>query len=192
MQRISVLHPITCASIVIAVIIATVTDVTYAALQSQQSKFTGSTIQTATANLLVSQDGTVYSTSQTGFMFSNVIPGGSLTPSNGHPFHLKKTGGTALSLKLAVSSTPANVDNVDLTKVNVLITPQIGQTQSFTPQSLIDSYATGGTLLTNYPVLYSGYNTQFTIQVSMAKDAFSGFSATIGTIGFSFTGVTVI
>lgn len=192
MQRISVLRPITRASIVIAVILATVTGVTYAALQSQQSKFTGSTIQTATANLLVSRDGTIYSNSETGFLFSNVIPGGSLTPSNGYPFHLKNAGGTALSLKLAVSSTPTNTDNVDLTKVNVLITPQIGQTQTFTLQSLIDSYATGGIALTNYPVLFSGNNTGFTIQVSMASSAFTGASATIGTIDFSFTGATVI
>lgn len=193
MQSRTLVNPIARVSFVVAVVVSLLTGITYAALQSQQSKFTGSTIQTATANLQVSQDGTTYSNIQTGFNFGNVIPGGALAPSNGYPIYLKNAGGTALTPKFAVSSTPTNPDGVDLTKVMVhLNSTASGQTQIFSLQSLIDSNATGGTSLTILPVLFTTQTHPFTIQVSMAKDAFTGGSASIGTIDFSFLGVAAI
>ena len=193
MQRRTIIRPFVRASLVISLTLGLVTGVTYAALQSQQSKFTGSTIQTATANLLVSQDGVNFSNSQAGFTFANVIPGGSLAPANGYSIILKNAGGTALALKLAVSSTPTNLDNVDLTKVFVnLASTNNGPIMSIPLQALIDSQATGGYAITNPAVLFAGNTHQYILQVSMAKDAFAGPSATIGAIDLSFSGVTVL
>ena len=79
-----------------------VSGVTFAILQSQQIKLTGNTIQTATANLVLSPDGVNYSSSQTGFTFSNLVPGGSAMPTCGYTFYLKNTGGTPLALKFAL------------------------------------------------------------------------------------------
>lgn len=194
MQRRLFIKPIARASLIITLMLGLVTGITYAALQSQQSKFTGSTIQTATANLLVSQDGTTFSNSQSGFTFANVIPGGSLAPANGYSITLKNAGGTALALKLAVSSTPTNIDNVDLSKVFVHLSSTTTGAQNMTIplQTLIDGSATGGYALTNPAVLFSGNTYQYILQVSMAKDAFAGPSATIGAIDLSFSGTTVL
>ena len=193
MQYRIIIKPIIRASLAITLMLGLVTGVTYAALQSQPSKFTGSTISTATANLQISQDGTTYSNIQTGFSFANVIPGGPVAPANGYFVFLKNAGGTALALKLAVSSTPTNPDNVDLTKVNVLLSSTSnGQTTSIPLQTLIDSNATGGFALPNPAVLFSGNTLQYVLQVSMAKDAFVGPSANIGAIDFSFSGATVL
>ncbi|MDL2342265.1 MAG: hypothetical protein QFB87_04280 [Patescibacteria group bacterium] len=191
MQRRVSINPIAKGTVVIAALLGLLSGVTYAALQGQ-SKFTGSTIQTATANLVVSRDGTTFSNSQSGMTFNNVIPGGSLSPSAGYPVYMKNAGGTPLSLKLAVSSTPTNPDTVDLTKVNVVLTSTAsGQSQTFSLQSLIDSHTTGGSAITILPVLFPEQTHPFILQVSMAKDAFSGTSASIGAIDFSLTGVAV-
>lgn len=192
MQRTSFINPLAKAGLTIAVALALITGVTYAALQSPQNKFTGSTIQTATANLLISRDNSSFSNTQSGFSFANVIPGGSLTPSPGYPIYLKNAGGTPLALKLAISSTPTNPDGADLTKVNVVLTSTAsGQIQTLSLQSLVDSYAVGGTAITLVPVLFQEQTHPFTLQVSMAKDAITGPSATIGVIDFSVTGYAV-
>src|SRR5438309_2343932 len=106
---------------VVAGVVIVVSGVTFAALQSQQDKLTGNTIETATANLQLSTDGSNYATSQAGFDFSNIVPGGQAVPQSGYNVYLKNSGGTPLALKLAVSSTPSNPSNVDLNKVNVIL-----------------------------------------------------------------------
>ena len=68
---------------VAAAVVVTVSGVTFAALQSQQNKLTGNVIQTATANLQLSTDGVHYGNSQTGFIFSGLVPGGSAVPASG-------------------------------------------------------------------------------------------------------------
>lgn len=176
---------------VIAAVVIIVSGVTFAALQSQQDTLTGNTIETATANLQLSTDGTNYSNTHAGFDFNNLIPGGSAVPTAGYSFYLKNGGGTSLALKMAVSSVPANPDGVDLSKVNVLLTPVgLGTgAQSFTLQSLISGAATG--LAINSGNLASGAVQQFKLQVSMASDAVSGSSASLGNIDFSFSGTAV-
>lgn len=182
------INPLTRAILIIAVLLSLVGGVTFAALQSQ-SKLTGSTIQTATANLLIGRDATNLANTQAGYSFTNLIPGGTLTPSNGYPVYLKNAGGTPLSLKFAVSGTPSNPSNVDLTKVSVHINSiSSGQTQIFTLQSLIDSNATGGLTMTLVSVLFPDQLQPLTMQVSMAADAFGGQSAAIGAIDFVITG----
>ncbi|MDB5169504.1 MAG: hypothetical protein JWO41_860 [Candidatus Saccharibacteria bacterium] len=183
--------PIMRAVLVVAAVAVVTGGVTFAGLQSQQSKLTGNVIQTATANLQVSNDGTTYSNSQTGFVFANLIPGGQAMPSGGFPVYLKNAGGTPLSLKLAVSSPPSNPDNADLSKVNVILKLTTGQSQTFSMQSLIDSSTTGGATITSPSQLNPNVVSQYTLQIQMASDAVTGPSATIGNIDFSFSGTAV-
>ncbi|MBC7707975.1 hypothetical protein H7Y63_02025 [Polaromonas sp.] len=191
MQRRIFINPIARGTLFIALLLGILSGVTYAALQGQ-SKFTGSTIQTATANLVVSRDGTTFSNTQSGLAFMNVIPGGTLSPSPGYPVYLKNAGGTPLSIKLGVSSTPTNPDGVDLAKVSVVLTSTAsGQAQTFSLQSLIDSNATGGAIVSILPVLFQQQVHPFTLQVSMTTDAFSGPAASIGAIDFTVTGNAV-
>lgn len=182
------INPLTRTVLIVAVLLSLIGGVTFAALQSQ-SKLTGSTIQTATANLLVGRDTTNLANSQAGYSFTNLVPGGTLTPNGGYPVFLKNAGGTPLALKFAVSSTPSNPNGVDLTKVLIhLNSTASGQTQSFTLQSLIDNNATGGSTITLLPVLFADQIHPFTMQVSMANDAFGGQTATIGAIDFVVIG----
>ena len=161
--------------------------VTFAVLQSQQNTLTGNTIETATANLQLSTDGTNYSDTQAGFDFANIILGGPAQPVTGYPFYLKNSGGAPLSLKLAVTSAPSNPDNVDLTKVSVILTT-VGTgtgTQTFSLQSLMTD---GGVVVTGTP-LAVGTSQQYKLQVALAADAVSGSSASLGNIDFAITGL---
>jgi hypothetical protein len=171
---------------VIAVLVVIVSGVTFAALQSQQDTLTGNTIQTATANLQLSTDGTSYNNSHAGFDFTNIVPGGAAVPTAGYGFYLKNGGGTPLTLKLAVTSTPTNPDSVDLSKVSVLLTTVGSGTpiQTFSLQSLLTN---GGVSLTGNS-LATGTAQQYKLQVSMTTDAVSGSSASLGNIDFAFSG----
>jgi len=184
-------QPLLRAVTVMAVVGAIVSGVTFAALTSQQAVLAGNTIETATADLRVSQDGNTYTNSLTGFDFANVVPGGSAVPAAGYNFYLKNFGGTPLLLKLSIGSTVANPNNVDLTKVSVILT-SIGsgaQPQTFTLASLIAANATGGVALTSPSPLMAGTQAKFAVQVSMASDAFSGSNASLGNIDFAFSGL---
>lgn len=166
--------------------------ISFAALTSQD-KLTGSTIQTATANLLLSLDGTNYANTQTGFSFSGIVPGGQAVPANGYDFYVKNSGTTPLALKISVSNNVNNPDNVDLTKVHVILAHIGGSSvQNFTLQSLIDSYDTGGQDVISPTQLPSGgVMVVYRLSVSMDADAISGGSATISNIDFNFNGVVV-
>lgn len=177
---------------VVTAAVIIVSGVTFAALQSQQDTLTGNTIETATANLQLSTDGTNYSDSHSGFDFNNIVPGGQAVPTTGYPFYLKNFGGTPLSLKLSVTSAPSNPNSVDLNKVNVLLTP-VGtgtSVQTFTLQSLIAGSSGGGLAITSGN-LASVASQQFKLQVSMTSDAVSGSGASLGSIDFSFSGTAV-
>ncbi len=174
-----------------AAVAITLTGVTFAILQSQQIKLTGNTIQTATANLQISADGVSYANSQAGFTFSNLVPGGSPTPVGGRSFFLKNAGGAPLTLKLALTSPVSNPDNVDLSKVSVIVTPSVGTPQTFSLSALIAAANGGGLSLTSPSQLNPNVAQQFTIQAQMAADAVSGSSATLGNIDLAFTGEAV-
>lgn len=180
--------PLLRAVLVMSVVGILVSGVTFAALQSQQAVLAGNTIETATADLRVSRDGATYSTTLSGFDFSGVVPGGEAVPVAGSSFYLKNYGNTPLTLKLAVTSVPTNPSNVDLSKVSVILTT-VGagqQPQTFTLAALMADSDSGGV-----PVVGNlGVATpqQYKFQVSMAADAFSGTSASLGDIDFAFTG----
>jgi hypothetical protein len=172
-------------------VVVVVSGVAFAVLQSQQDVLAGNTIETATASLQLSTDGITYGNSHAGFDFNGLIPGGSAQPAGGYTVYLKNSGNAPLALKLAVSSTPSNPANVDLNKVNVILTPVSGTPQSFTLQSLVSANTSGGAAITSPAELFVGNTTHFTIQASMAADAISGSGATLGSIDFAFSGQAV-
>lgn len=174
---------------VIAAVLVIVSGITFAALQSQQDTLAGNTIETATANLQLSTDGTSYGNSRAGFDFNNLVPGGQPVPIAGYPVYLKNNGGTPLALKMAVTSVPTNPDNVDLSKVNVLVTLVGSSTgaQSFSLQSLTGN---GGVALP-FGNLAANTSQQFKLQASMASDAVNGSFASLGNIDVSFTGTAL-
>lgn len=166
--------------------------VAYAALQSQSAMLTGNSVQTATAGLTLSTSGTLYSASQVGFSFTNLVPGGSAVPAVGNDIYLKNTGGVGLALKVSVVSTPTNPDNVDFAKVHVVLTPVAGgSVQNFTLAALIASASTGGMPILTPTSLAANTVAQYKIQMSMDSDAFSGTVGLINNIDFSFSGVAV-
>ena len=172
---------------VMGVVMIIVSGVTFAALQSQQAVLSGNTIESATADLKISTDGTTYTSSRTGFDFPGVVPGGPAVPAAGNSFYLKNSGTTASQVKLAVSTTPTNLSGVDLAKVSVIITRVPGGTsQTFTLASLISTYADGGTPLSD--ILTAGSFSQYKMQISMTSDAFTGGGAALGNIDFVFIG----
>jgi hypothetical protein len=174
---------------VTAAVVISVGGITFAALQSQQDVLMGNTIETATADLRLSTDGINYSNSHTGFDFNGLIPGGPAQPATGYPFYLKNAGNAPLGLKLAVSSVPSNPDNVDLGKVNVLLTT-VGSgsgPQSFSLQSLLAGPGGGGGQSIATTSMPSGTTQQYKLQVSMASDAVNSPTASLGNIDFAFS-----
>jgi hypothetical protein len=179
------------AVMVVGAVTAAVTGVTFAALQSQQATLKGNTIQTATANLLLSSDGTNFTSTLSGYAFNNIIPGGAASPTVGYPISLKNAGTTALSLKLSIAKPITNPDNVDLTKVHIILSPFSGGVpQNITLQDLVNS-TTGGVALSAASRITPSQTTGYSMQVMMESDAFSGSSTTLSDIEFSF-GATAV
>jgi len=175
--------------IVMASVAILAAGVTFAALQSQQDTLAGNTVETATADLRLSTDGTSFSNSHAGFDFNNLIPGGPAVPTAGYSVYLEDSGGTPLSIKLAVGSVPTNPDNVDLSKVNIVLTEVAGGTgsQNFSLQSLIAASSTGGLPISSTIDTHNAK--QYKLQVSMTSDAVNGSGAILGNIDFVFSGV---
>jgi hypothetical protein len=177
---------------VVVIVMVLAGGITFAALESGQSKFTGNTIKTGSAHLLVGTDGTNFAVSQAGFSFDGLVPGGPAQPADGYAFYLKNSGNVALSLKFSVNGQPLNPDNVDLTKVKVIVASTaspLGQPQQFTLADLIAVDTTGGLDLMPSLHIYPGNKMAFTIKVSMDADAISGSGATLSNIDFAFNGV---
>jgi hypothetical protein len=175
--------------IAVAVSIAMVGGIAFAALQSQQLTLTGNTIATATANLKLSTDNTNYAYTSQGFTFSGLVPGGPAVPQYGNLIYLKNLGDTQLQLKLAVKGTPSNPDAVDLSKVSVVVTYNGSNTpQTFSLQQLVTAYSSGGVVLTPPTKLYPSSVASYSMQVSMTADAVTSPSAAISGIDFVFSG----
>lgn len=161
----------------------------YAVLSSQQNTLTSNTISTATANLQIGLNSTDFNNTHIGFDFNNIVPGGQPVPLTGHPFYLRNAGGTPLSLKFMINSVPTGSSNVDLSKVDILLTTVGSGTpiQSFNLQTLLASSASGGVLIAGNN-LDIGATQQYKLQVSMSSDAVTGSSASLGNIDFAFRG----
>jgi hypothetical protein len=190
MKRFKNFNPLARAIIIAAAVVIVIGGVAFAALQSQQNTLTGNTIETSTANLRISTDDITYSNSHAGFDFNNLIPGGPAVPAAGYSVYLKNSGGAPLALKLSVNSVPTNPDNIDLSKVNILLTKVGGGTsiQSFSLQSLMAASSNGGAAF-NSGNLDNNNTAQYKLQVSMDSDAVTGSGAALGNIDFTFSGI---
>ena len=167
------------------------TGATFAALQSPSVSLNGNIINSATADLRISTNGTTFTVpSVTGFTFDGVTPGGTAVPAGGDSFYLKNVGSANLAIKLWVNSNPSNASNVDLTKVHLIFTrvDTGGSEVSLTLKSLIDSFATGRTALGD--TITAGSTASYSLKVSMDSDAISGTGgSSITGINISFTGI---
>lgn len=183
-------QPLFRAVTVIASVAVLVTGVTYAALQSQQVALTGNSIQSATADLRISGTGATYSNTKTGFKFAEVVPGAGATGPADSTFYLKNYGTPALGLKVSISTTPVNPDNVDLDKTYLVLTRvDSSATQKLSVASLVAAHTSGGTALTDN--LNGGQAAQYRAQVAMDADAFNGSKADITGIDIVFSGTAV-
>lgn len=177
---------------VISVLTVTSGGVAYAALQSQEAKLTSNTIQTATAGLQVSINGTTFANSTPGYGFGSIVPGGPAGPTDGSNLYLRNTGQTALALKMYITSTPLNPQNVDLSKVYVVFTPVgAGSIQKIALLSLMQSAANGGLSILSPVSLAAGATQQYKMQIAMDADAVTAPLASITDIDFGFTGTAV-
>lgn len=190
MKRSRTINPVARAVFVMASVAALATGITFAALQSQSVALAGNTIETASANLQVSKDGTTYGSSVAGYDFANVMPGGAAVPADGNIFYLKNAGTTNLALKLSVNGQKVvNDPSLNLAKVWIVITAPDATVHKLALSTLIGSYASGGTDLT--VTLNAGTTGTFKVQVQMDADALSGgtaSSATISNVDLTFGG----
>lgn len=177
---------------VVAATIALVGGVTFAALQSQLGVLHGNSIQTAIASLQVSTNNVSFASSIDGFVFSNIIPGGQPTPTNGYPVYIKNAGTSSLALKLSVKGPVSNPDNVDLSKVHIIFEPvSAGVPQNFLLSDLIAADSTGGIAVAASSRINPSVVNSYLVRASMDSDALTGPSANIGNIDFNFGGTAI-
>jgi hypothetical protein len=188
------IRPLLQAMGIITAVMVLVSGVTFAALQSQQVVLKGNSIATAVAALKLSKDNITYASLLDGYSFGSLIPGGAPTPSNGNPIYLQNIGSTALAARISVDPGLTNPDNVDLTKVHIILSPfGGGAPQNVTLQELVSPSTTGGLALTigGLNHINASGNGGFTMQVQLESDAVAGSSANIGNLTFNFNGLAV-
>lgn len=177
---------------IVTALVLLATGVAFAALQSQPGVLKGNTIQTAVASLQVSQNGSTYSSSVDGYTFSNLIPGGQPMPASGYSIFVKNVGTTPLALKLSVKPAVGNPQNVDLSKVRLILTPTPnGTPQSLTLQELISADSTGGLTIDQAGHIIPSQVLSYTMRIALDSDAITGPSAMLSNIDFSFGAVAV-
>lgn len=176
--------PLLRAVLVVGVVGAVVTGVTFAALQSQQAALTGNSIQSATADLRIGTSASTFDSARSGFNFKDVIPGGQPMPTDGHSFYLKNYGTAPLSLKVVIGNTPTNVSSIDVSKVHL----QLTRVDSDTVQTAsLQGLMTTGLAITD-PITPSSV-VQYKLRAVMDEDAFSGTGAALSGIDLVFSGV---
>ncbi len=173
------------AAAILSILVVAVTGVTYAILQSQNATLTGSSIQSATADLRIGTSASTFDSSRNGFVFKDIVPGGAAMPTDGNTFYLKDYGTAALKLKLSLSGTPTNTAAVDLSKVHVVLSrvDAGGQEQVASLKELQEA----GLQLTDQ--LNPGSVGQYKLKVRMDADAYQGTGATVGNLDLVFSGV---
>lgn len=189
-SRHSGMQPLLRAITVLSTVTILATGATFAALESRQAGLSGSSIQTATADLKISSTTAHFTNTLTGFTFEEVVPGTAAVPA-GDVFYLKNYGSPALKLSVAVNSTPVNEAGVDLRKVYFVLTrTDTKASQKLSLHDLMASNQSGGSALTDN--LAGGMHAQYRLYVTMDADSFSGPSADITGIDFVFNGTAVV
>jgi hypothetical protein len=119
-----------------------------------------------------------------GYVFDNLVPGGAAVPNSGYPIYIKNVGTTPLAVKISAGTTISNPDNVNISKVHVIITPVGGGAiQNLTLQELMNP---AGIALNNAIRLLPSQIHQIAVQVLLEQDAVSGPSATLNNLDFNF------
>ena len=187
------IKPVVRAVSVIAAVGVVVTGITFAALQSQSAALAGNSIETASANLQVSKDGSAFGNTASGYDFSNIVPGGAAVPTDGNTFYFRNAGTTNLALKLSVNGQQVvNDPSLNLAKVWVIVTSPDAVAHKLALSVLISSYSTGGADLG--VTLNTSSTGLFKVQVSIDADALSGgttSSASIKNVDLTFGGTAV-
>lgn len=116
MVLVSRINPVLRAVLVIGVVMAFVTSITYAALQSQAT-LTNNTISTASADLQL-WDGDSFESTAPGFNITDLVPG---TPSDPQNFYFKNNGSAPLDITARIPSAPTTNGIGDFSKVYVTI-----------------------------------------------------------------------
>ena len=189
--------PLLRAAGVLSAVGVLVTGVTFATLQSQQATLAGNSIQSASADLRVGTSASSFAASRSGFSFQDIVPGGPAVPTDGFTFYLKNYGSASLKLTTAVGSVPTNTvyvngsasttASVDMSKVTIELTRvDTSAVQTVSLQSLVGGFPSSGLQLTD-PIA-PGTVVQYKLRASMAADAFSGSSASLGGIDLVFSG----
>lgn len=181
------------AAVIIVGTVAVVSGVTFASLQSQAAVLKGNSIQTATASLQVSTDGTTYASSVPGYGIGGLIPGGLAMPASGAIVYVKNTGTSAEAISLSVPAGFTNPDNLDLSKVHLVINSTAGGAgQNIVLQDLIDAGNAGLALTAGSSThLIAGTSTGYNIKISLDADAVVNSGATVNNLDFDFTGTAV-
>jgi hypothetical protein len=186
------LLPIARAIAVLSAVGLITTAVTFAAIQSNGNVLTGNTIQTATAALQISTDGSSYDNDVPGFTFSGLVPGGKAQSAaiGSSTVYLKNNGTSALTLALTIPTPPTLTGTVDLAKVSLQLVP-LANTNAVQTIPLA-SLTTGQWVSVANSSVAKGAVVQFHLQVVMDADAVSGNGATISNLNLSFSGTPVI
>lgn len=175
------------ASVTVVAVLAVVAGVTFAALQSQAATLKGNTIQTAVASLKVSSDDVTYTNTLTGYQFNNLVPGGDPMPSSGYHLYLRNDGTTPLAVKLSAATTLNNPDNVDLSKVYVVLEPGFNApTQRISLKDLMTDDSTAGVALTSATRMAANQSLPYLVRVAMDADAVTSPSASINNLDLKF------
>ena len=176
--------------VVIGAVAVVTTGVSFAALQSPNVSLTSNIINSGSADLRISKDGSIFTVPSTaGFTFDGVVPGGSPVPAIGNNFYLKNYGSVSLALKVGINISPTNLNGVDLSKTYLIFsrTDVASLPVTVSVKALQDSYAAGGTALGE--AVANGATASYTVKALMDSDAYTGSSASITGINLVFIGI---
>ena len=185
------LNPVVRATGIICLTAALVTGVTFAALSSS-APLTNNTLASATANLEVDSQNDGFATTDPGFTFTGIVPGG--VGSGDSSFKLNNAGSTDLEISVNLDAAPVwtvvPASSVDDTKVHVTFTCEDGDLTPYTVTTTVANLVAGPVSLVG-DNLAIGQTANCTVSVSMDAGAFTGSSASSDTFDFVFTGTGV-
>lgn len=191
MYNIRTFNPMVRAIAVISAVAVLAVSVTFAALTSNTATLTNNTINSATAILEVSSDagcnpGGTFGTTDTGFAFNGLIPGGAASPDQ--TFCLRNIGTADLALKLFVPVAPTWTvlpsGDVDDGEVDVHVSCASG---AFTLDARLQDLESSAQSFSG-GALGDGNTVTCTINVDMNSGAFTGSSASSGNFDLEFSG----
>lgn len=178
---------------VIGGMVALITGVTFAALQTDTVTLANNTISTASAELLI-WNGSEFTNTSQGFAVTNLIPG---EGSDAYPFYFKNNSAFDLKLSAHVGG-PVDITGITggASNVKIKFTDKgSGEVTNTTLQALIDNDVNlEGVLGANaqgnagVPVTEGNYTVEFDIDPA----AVQGSGANVGTFDLEFTGTQVV